>query len=151
MHHALWDKLTVYTDGSGHGRDTTSSGLIGSGTHGTPGLPGTHGTHGTSGYNSTTGGSGLTGKVKDILHGGKHHTETANRLDPHVSGSGGPLEHATVVKGAGSGLGSTGTIGGGHSSLSGITPGHGSTSGTASGPHSSSIANKADPRVDSDR
>lgn len=69
--------------------------------------------------------SGIKGKFDDLVHGGPHHTETANRLDPHVFGGGvgsGGLEHASVT---------------------------GQGSATA-GPHSSNLANKADPRVDSD-
>ncbi|KAI4238384.1 MAG: hypothetical protein L6R40_005746 [Gallowayella cf. fulva] len=107
-------------------RGTTGSGLTGSGT-------GHHGHHG-----------GVTGKVDDLVHGGEHHTETANRLDPHVSGGRGPLEH-TSVGGSGSGLGSSTATHG-----TGSTGGYGSSNTTA-GPHSSNLANKADPRVDSDR
>lgn len=87
---------------------------------------------------------GVTGKVDDLVHGGEHHTETANRLDPHVSGGRGPLEH-TSVGGSGSGLGSSTATHG-----TGSTGGYGSSNTTA-GPHSSNLANKADPRVDSDR
>lgn len=112
------------------GSGTTGSGMTGSGT------TGHHGHHG-----------GLTGKAEDIIHGGDHHTETANRLDPHVSGGRGPIEHATVE--GGSGLGGSST--GGYGSSTGTTGGYGSSSGTTSGPHTSSMANKADPRVDSDR
>lgn len=103
-------------------RGTAGSGLTGSGT-------GHHGHHGQHG--------GVGGKVDDLVHGGEHHTETANRLDPHVAGGRGPIEHATV-QGSGSGLGSS------------TTGGYGSSNTTA-GPHSSNLANKADPRVDSDR
>ncbi|KAL8917362.1 MAG: hypothetical protein Q9208_007979 [Pyrenodesmia sp. 3 TL-2023] len=97
------------------GSGTTGSGMTGSG------ITGHHGHHGDT----------------DIIHGGEHHTETANRLDPHVSGGRGPLEHATVEGGSGLGGSSSG--------------GYGSSTGNTSGPHSSSMANKADPRVDSDR
>ncbi|KAI4118746.1 MAG: hypothetical protein LQ345_001265 [Seirophora villosa] len=108
------------------GSGGTGSGLTGSST------TGHHGQHG-----------GLTGKADDIVHGGDHHTETANRLDPHVAGGRGPIEHATVGD-ASSGLG-------GSTSSTDATRGYGSSSGMTSGPHSSSMANKADPRVDSDR
>ncbi|KAL9049238.1 MAG: hypothetical protein Q9206_005626 [Seirophora lacunosa] len=134
------------------GSGGTGSGLTGSS------ATGHHGHHG-----------GLTGKADDIVHGGDHHTETANRLDPHVAGGRGPIEHATVGD-ASSGLGGssdrdgrrgveTGSgTSGGYGSSTDATRGYGSstdaTSGygsTTSGPHSSSMANKADPRVDSDR
>ncbi|KAL8809195.1 MAG: hypothetical protein Q9200_003624 [Gallowayella weberi] len=140
----------VDSDRDGSNRHGTTSGLTGSNTSGTG--------YGSSGYDSTNTGSGLTGsgsgsgltghghhghhggvsgKVDDLVHGGEHHTETANRLDPHVSGGRGPLEH-TTVGGSGSGLGgSTGSSGYG-------------SSNTTAGPHSSNLGNKADPRVDSD-
>ncbi|KAL9611693.1 MAG: hypothetical protein Q9167_003688, partial [Letrouitia subvulpina] len=89
----------------------TGAGVTGSGTIG-------------SGSTSASHGSGIKGKFEDLVHGGPHHTETANRLDPHVSDSGvgsGGLKHASVI---------------------------GQGSATA-GPHSSNLANKADPRVDS--
>ena len=100
-------------------RGATGSGLTGTGT----GHDGHHG--------------GVGGKVDDLVHGGEHHTDTANRLDPHVAGSRGPTEHATVGGGSGSGLGSS-------------TAGGYGTSSTSAGPHSSNLTNKADPRVDSD-
>ncbi len=62
---------------------------------------------------------------EDIVHGGAHYTETANKLDPHVSGGSG-LESSTTTGTSGLSMGSSGT--------------------TTSGPHSSSLANKADPR-----
>ncbi|KAI4241592.1 MAG: hypothetical protein LQ352_007411 [Teloschistes flavicans] len=115
--------------------DSDLDGRSGMGSTNTTGTSGTTG----SGLGSSTGHhghhGGIAGKVEDIVHGGAHHTETANRLDPHVSGGRGPLEHATV-EGAGSGL--TGSHG---------VTGHQSST---AGPHSSNLANKADPRVDSD-
>lgn len=36
--------------------------------------------------------SGPAGEVEDIIHGGAHHTETANRLNPRVGGGRGPIE-----------------------------------------------------------
>lgn len=101
------------------------------------------------------------GKFKDIVHGGPHHTETANKLDPQVAGGRGPIEHATV-EGADSRPGESTGMTGGHRSTTGVTSGqsldssiglaggHGATTGTTAGPHSSNLANKADPRVDSD-
>lgn len=120
----------------GLGSSTGTTGA-GSGLTGSSGTTGHHGHHG-----------GALGKAEDIVHGGAHHTETANRLDPHVSGGRGPLEHATV-EGSGSGLGGSSNTTGGYGSSTG---GYGSTTGssTTAGPHSSNLANKADPRVDSD-
>ncbi|KAL9603549.1 MAG: hypothetical protein Q9219_001051 [cf. Caloplaca sp. 3 TL-2023] len=113
----------------GLGSTTGTSGTTGSGLTGSSTTTGHHGHQG-----------GLTGRADDIVHGGDHHTETANRLDPHVSGARGGLEHATVE--------GTGSSGLGHST--GTTGGYGSSTGTTAGPHSSNLANKADPRVDSD-
>ena len=62
---------------------------------------------------------------------GPHATDTANLLDPHVSG---------VNVG-----GSERTIETGHHGLGSSTAG-----ATTAGPHSSNLANRADPRVDSD-
>ena len=115
--------------------NTRATGSTGSGLTGSTGHHGHHG--------------GVTGRAEDIIHGGDHHTETANRLDPHVSGGRGGLEHATV-EGTGSGLGGSHNTSGGYGSSTGTTGGYGSSSGTAAGPHSSNLANKADPRVDSD-
>lgn len=78
------------------------------------------------GEHSHHGHHGRHGHAEDIIHGGPHHTETANRLDPHVSGSG-PLE-TTELHGSGSGSGS------------------GTTHGTT-GPHKSNLLNKLDPRL----
>ena len=107
---------------TGTGYHGTGTGMTGSGLG--SGSTGHHGSHG-----------GVGGKVDDLVHGGEHHTNTANRLDPHVAGGRGPIEHAAVP--------STGT----HGSSTGMGSGHGSTT---AGPHSSSMGNKADPRVDSD-
>ncbi|KAL8746262.1 MAG: hypothetical protein Q9190_001688 [Brigantiaea leucoxantha] len=136
------------TTGATGATGTAGSGMGGSGiTGGTS--TGRHGHH-----------SGATGKVEDLVHGGPHHTETANRLDPHVSGSGignVGLEHASTHShgsGTTSGIGSTTGTG-----VTGMSSGHGSGTGTGTGtgmmgttagPHSSNVGNKMDPRVDSD-
>ena len=80
---------------------------------------------------------GHRGPHEDIIHGGPHHTETANKLDPHVSGSG-RTEHThipSLTGTTGSGLGKTD-----HSTT------HGETSTTSTGPHKSGLLNKLDPR-----
>jgi len=74
---------------------------------------------------------------------GPHGSNVANKIDPRVDSDrdgsglyGAPGTHGTT------GLGSTGTHG---------TTGLGATGSTGHGPHDSSMANKLDPRVDSDR
>ncbi|MCJ1287326.1 hypothetical protein MMC26_006674 [Xylographa opegraphella] len=120
------------------------------------GMGGLSGTSGRDNYDSTTSGTtgGLTGgsghhhKHEDIVHGGKHHSETANRLDPHVKttedGFGGSTGGVKEVLGStggstmGSGLSgrdnydSTGTSGGMGSGLSG-RDNYNSTTGTSGG------------------
>ncbi len=111
-------------------------------------MTGTTGMSGTSGMSGTTGTTG-TGSVdpaglplgvtpQGLVHG-HHTTVTGEKLDPHV-GSGM----------TGTGITTSGTTGMGHSGTgSGLTGTSGSN--TTSGPHSSNLANKMDPRVDSDR
>ena len=85
----------------------------------------------------TTGSSGLTGS-----HGtsGPHSSSLGNKADPRVdsdrdgSRTAGSTGYGSGTTGSGYGSGTTGT-------------GYGSS---GSGPHSSSLGNKADPRVDSD-
>ncbi|KAI9721185.1 MAG: hypothetical protein M1812_002346 [Candelaria pacifica] len=83
------------------------------------------------------------GEHHNVLTTGPHSVDAANLLDPHVPRDG---LRSTGTEHAGTGLAS-GTSGIGIGS--GAT-GLGSTSTTAR-PHSSNLANKADPRVDSDR
>ena len=55
--------------GSGYGNDRSTAGI------------------GGGEYDSRGGQSGLRraeGAVDDLVHGGEHHTETANKLDPNV-------------------------------------------------------------------
>ncbi|KAI4197931.1 MAG: hypothetical protein LQ350_005585 [Teloschistes chrysophthalmus] len=95
---------------------------------------------------------------------GPHSLDTANRLDPHVSG-GGPLESASTSGGPtshtghhhegrdaamGAGLGAG--VGAGAYQTSRDAPATSSShpGATAAGPHRSDALNKADPRVDSD-
>ncbi|KAI9810725.1 MAG: hypothetical protein M1827_006063 [Pycnora praestabilis] len=76
------------------------------------------------------------GQEHGVLTSGPHATDTANRLDPHIGGSG---------------LGSTGgeTAGTGLGSSSGVTGSGLGGSSTTTGPHSSTLENTVDPRVDS--
>ncbi|KAL8748624.1 MAG: hypothetical protein Q9184_007180 [Pyrenodesmia sp. 2 TL-2023] len=91
----------------------------------------------TSGYGSHSTGSATTGP---------HSSSMANKADPRVDSDrdGSGYGRGTT----GSGLTGSGTHG---SSDYDRTTGSGLTGSNTSGPHSSSMANKADPRVDSDR
>jgi hypothetical protein len=95
-----------------------------------------YGSSNTSGSGQGLAGRGNTtegyGHAEDIVHGGDHYTRTANKLDPHVAGSG-PTEG--LASGTGLSLGST--------------SGTGHSQGTTE-PHKSSLLNKVDPRVRSD-
>ena len=75
----------------------------------------------------------VTGAGLGTAHDTTHGTTTATGTHGSTLGSG--TTHGTGVTGTGAGLGST----------------HATTGSTNAGPHSSNIANKADPRVDSDR
>ncbi|KAJ5212924.1 hypothetical protein N7449_000093 [Penicillium cf. viridicatum] len=101
--------------------DATGAGLGTS--HGTTTATGTQGTHGTSGVSGAGTGAGL---------GSTHGTTTTGT---HGSALGSGTTHGTSgVTSTGAGLGST----------------HDTTGSTNVGPHSSNMANKLDPRVDSD-
>jgi len=120
---------------------------------------GTHGTHGTHTAGSGTGG---LGNNYNSTNNGPHNSNIANKLDPrvdsdrdgrgaghntdypqkyeplvtsipgtHTNPPGAPLTKPPVTTGTGTGTGI-----------------HGSTN---AGPHNSNVANKLDPRVDSDR
>ncbi|GAP85813.1 putative cell surface protein [Rosellinia necatrix] len=112
-----------YTHGEGgYGMSGLTGATATHGTHGTSGLTGTHGTHGTSGLTGTHGTHGTSGLT------GTHGTH--------------------------GGLTGTGTHG--TSGLTGVTAGYDGTTDTTGstgreGPHSSNVANKLDPRIDSDR
>ncbi|RBQ68290.1 hypothetical protein VDGD_00159 [Verticillium dahliae] len=88
--------------------------------------------------------SGLINKIKDAVHSDKHdkHDSTHTGSDAYTTGTHGTtgnpgIHHNTDT----TGTHSTGTHG---------TSTYGNTS-TNAGPHDSNLANKADPRVDSDR
>jgi hypothetical protein len=147
------------TGGMGQTGTHGSSGL-GSTTHGSTGVghTGTHGTTGTgaSGLSSGTGagfGGATTGHAggpgnPNSSNAGPHSSNMANKADPRVDSN---LDGSRTMGGnqTGAGYGSTTTgsgIGGTHGGYGG--PGN-PQSGNA-GPHSSNMANSADPRVDSD-
>ncbi len=77
---------------TGAGIGGSTGGMTGTGIGGSTSTTGQHEHHGHHGHH------------EDIIHGGPHVTETANKLDPHISG-GSTLETT-----------STGTSGGPHSS-----------------------------------
>jgi len=152
------------------------------GTTGTTGLTGTHGTTGyshagttgTTGLTGTTGHShigndtaigaggvglgehhhnkhatttgaypntGTSGGISSSTNAGPHDSSLANKLDPRVDSD---------LDGRGNRIGAS-THTGGVLGVSGshATPGSGTAQNTA-GPHNSDLANKIDPRVDSD-
>jgi len=115
--------------------------------------------HANVGYGNTapTGagyGPGLVGSTGQSTHTSQpvHNSATLNKLDPRVDTVGNT--HNTAGYGATgnthntTGYGATGTTGG----ISHVTPGTtgGISHSTNAGPHDSNIANKVDPRVDSD-
>jgi hypothetical protein len=124
----------------------TAGNTAGAGGHGAGQYSGNT-THGTTGLGSTT--HGTTGGVGST-HGsdptGPHSSHMMNKADPRVDSD--RIGTAGNTAGAGGhGVGQYGS-----STTHGTTGGLGSTHGSdPTGPHSSHIANKADPRVDSDR
>lgn len=122
---------------------------------GTTGLTGSgYGSTG-AGYGSGTTGFGSTGTSATA---GPHSSNLANQLDPRVDSDRDRGTHDSGL--TGSGLTGSGLTGSGHTgsgltgsshTSSGITGTHAGThSHSTAGPHSSNLANKLDPRVDSD-
>lgn len=143
---------TTGTHTGTHGTHTGTTGTH-TGTTGGLGSTGTHGTHGTTGYGNTS------------TNTGPHDSNLANKADPRVDSD---RDHRANPASGGIGsttggeFGSSRTTGTGEfgsTTRSGAEYGHtgsstlgSSTHGSANtGPHSSNLANKADPRVDSDR
>jgi len=96
-------------------------------------------------YSSTTG-TGVGGTGYNNNTAGPHSSNLANKLDPTVNSTTGT---------AGAGVGGTGaydgTHAGNHTGVTGRTGDAGGISNsTNAGPHNSNLANKFDPRVDSD-
>jgi len=118
----------------------------------------THTTGHTTGHTTTSG-------TSEGVHG-PHSSRVANAADPRVDSDLDGSHRGTGVTGTHTGNGMTGTahtgtgVAGTHTGNGGLTgtshTGNGLTgnngySSTTAGPHSSNIANKVDPRVDSDR
>ncbi|KAL8288627.1 hypothetical protein RB597_000641 [Gaeumannomyces tritici] len=96
----------------------------------------------TMGPTATTGSYGTTGP---------HSSNLANKADPRVDSD---RDHrANPASNMGTGMTGTGMTGTGHTTGTTGTGMMGGSHGTSTnhGPHSSNLANKADPRVDSDR
>jgi len=92
----------------------------------------------------TTAATGSTATRRDAAEGvsGPHSSRLANAADPRVDSD----RDGSRNLGAASNTRGTGTTGG----FSGVGTGVNTTSSTNAGPHSSNIANKLDPRIDSD-
>jgi len=100
--------------------------------------------YGTSGIGSSGANSTYTGTTSGTnTTAGPHSSNMANKLDPRVDSD---LDGSRTAGKTGYGSSTTGTSGYG-SSTTGAS-GYGSSNTTA-GPHSSNLANKMDPRVDS--
>jgi len=135
-------------DSDRDGSHNLGSAQYGPGSHNTTGAHHTGATSGLTGTTGTTGyGSGTTGYGSGSTNAGPHDSNVANKLDPRVdsdrdgSRNMGSAQHGPGAHNTGAGTGFTGTTG---------TTGYGSGS-TNTGPHDSNLANKLDPRVDSDR
>lgn len=150
------NKLDPRVDSDRDGRSAFSSGAgpLG-GTTGIHSVNDTYGRHDTHPNTHNTNpivlnsGSGVGG-LGSSHHttAGPHSSDAANKIDPRIDSDrdGRGVGHGTTGAGLGSTHGATTGNGLGHS--------HHTTAGshhTTSGPHSSDAANKADPRVDSDR
>jgi hypothetical protein len=118
----------------GAGAQNTGAGYGNSGN----GLTGSTGT----GFGSSTTGSNTAGP---------HSSNFANKIDPRVdsdmdgSRNAGAAQYGTGAHNTGAGYGNTGN------GLTGSTGTGAGYDSNTSGPHSSNLANKVDPRVDSDR
>jgi len=125
-----------HTTGAGYtGQPTTGAGYTGQHTTNTHGA-GT-GTH----FGNTPGNhTGTTGGISHSTNAGPHNSNLANKADPRVDSD---LDGRGNRHGANTG----GVFG---ASGSHATAGSGTAQNTA-GPHNSDMANKLDPRVDSDR
>jgi hypothetical protein len=107
---------------------------------------GTGRTAGHGEYGSGTGGYGTSTGASEGAYG-PHSSRLANAADPRVDSD---RDNSRTVGGMGSGTHTSHTAGSGPMGMFGSTSTHGTSEG-AYGPHSSRMANAADPRVDSDR
>ncbi|KAK6502391.1 hypothetical protein TWF506_002971 [Arthrobotrys conoides] len=157
------DGSSTLGTGNTYGSSTT-------GTHGTHGMAGMTGTTGTGTYGTSTGGhgphsSGMANRADPFVdsttgsttrtggmgttgysgstNAGPHNSNVANKLDPRVDSD----RDGSYAAGTGTGntYGSSTTTGTGMTGSSGYN-----SNKTTAGPHKSDMANKLDPRVDSD-
>jgi len=100
----------------------------------------TAGYSGTNDVTHTGTHTGTTGGISNSTNAGPHNSNLANKVDPRVDSDldGRGNRHGAQTGGI---LGASGSH---------ATPGSGTAQNTA-GPHNSDMANKLDPRVDSDR
>jgi len=105
-----------------------------------PGSSHTHTGTGSSGFGSSSGVGAGSDTFGSTNTSGPHGSNLANQADPRVDSDNSRLGHSST-----SGLGSSHT---GTGALGSSSTGYASS--TTSGPHDSNLANKADPRVDSD-
>lgn len=129
---------------------------------------GSTGAYGTTGHTGSTGGYGTTGStgptagdaydLNRSTNHGHHDSNIANKADPRIDSDrdGRASYGSTGVGSTGGAYGSTGAAGttGTTGSYNTVPSTHSGATGPASstaGPHSSNVANEADPRVDSDQ
>jgi hypothetical protein len=145
---AVLNKADPRVDSDMDGSRNMGASNYGPGATSGSGLTGSHNTHptGTGIGSGTTGGYGSSNT-------GPHSSNLANKLDPRADSDRDGSRNAGAANygpGATSGSGLTGS----HGTHTGTGIGSGTTgtygSSNTSGPHSSNLANKADPRVDSD-
>lgn len=140
------NKLDPRVDSDNDGnRNTGMTGSSGMHSSHTPGT--TMGTTGMMGGSNT--GSGMTGSSGS----GPHNSGMANKLDPRVDSDNDGRGNSGMMGTSSGHHGSSGITGGsGTTSGSGLMSGlmGGSSTGTSGRPHGSNMANKLDPRVDSD-
>jgi len=128
-------------------RHTGHTGTVGTGAVGT----------GSSGYTGTGTGTGVTGSSGVTTTAGPHSSSLANKVDPRVdsdldgSRNFGAATGNTGASAYGSNTTGTGYTGSNTHTTHGTTGTTGGLSNsTNAGPHNSNLANKVDPRVDSD-
>ena len=167
-HNSTSSGMNTHSTTTGAGAGLAGAGLAGAG----------HSSHGAGHSSHEPLGTGAGANTYNSTHSsshGPHQSNVANKVDPrvdsdrdgraaygHNSTSSGMNTHSTTT-GAGAGLAGAGLAGAGHSSHGAGHSSHeplgtgagantyNSTHSSSHGPHQSNVANKVDPRVDSDR
>jgi hypothetical protein len=140
---------------TGYGSKSSEFGSTGAGNLGSHGVGSSeYGSTGRTAGTGTAGTGAMYGNQQSHHTAGPHSSNMANKADPRVDSD---LDNSRTVgrdqtynTNTGSGVTGGSHMGGGLGS-SGRTGGIGSTGGNTAGPHASNMANKLDPRVDSDR